>query len=307
MYCDFCMESGVSTDKTIFVQGCPSPCLETLKTDEGSNIHVFTTYMHVNEVNQTDAPALKAKLSLNKSLYPKLQHLFWTAHVINIKGRPLRGYLWQNEMDIAKGLDIGEHYHSRKVCIEFTSATADMQRSEMWIYLGRCNFLSVIVDGSVDSSITHNEMVYIQSCQKQIIKTNFIQCYQVKRGVACGMVNAVERAVETVMTCPDFMSKLVALGSDGASVMLRKNSGIIALLKENNLTWLLSTVLAIGWSCHTKLLSRKSLLHIKLVHYLVDCITCITTIPSMGPTQRMLSSAWIWRYIFKLELVVQDG
>ena len=34
------------------------------------------------------------------------------------------------------------------------------------------------------------------------------------------------------MTLPQFLNKLVALGSDGASVMLGKNGGVIAILKE---------------------------------------------------------------------------
>ena len=84
----------------------------------------------------------------------------------------------------------------------------------------------------MDSSITDNEMVYIQSCQRGLIKTDFIWCCQVQRGMANGIVNAVKRAVERVMTCPDFVSKLVTLGSNGASVMLGQNAGVIAFLKE---------------------------------------------------------------------------
>ena len=44
------------------------------------------------------------------------------------------------------------------------------------------------------------------------------------------MISAIKRAVETVMEWEDFKNKLVALGSDGASVMLGKNNGVIALL-----------------------------------------------------------------------------
>ena len=44
-------------------------------------------------------------------------------------------------------------------------------------------------------------------------------------------MNAVKRAIETLVQWNEFVSKLVALGSDGASVMLGKNNGVIALLK----------------------------------------------------------------------------
>ena len=38
--------------------------------------------------------------------------------------------------------------------------------------------------------------------------------------------------MKTVLEVPNFVSKLVALGSDGALVMLGKNSGVFALLKK---------------------------------------------------------------------------
>ena len=66
----------------------------------------------------------------------------------------------------------------------------------------------MIVDGGTDSSITENEMVYLQSCQKGIIKTNFIKCCQVQRGTASGIVHAIERAVEAVMTLPQVCKQI---------------------------------------------------------------------------------------------------
>ena len=75
-------------------------------------------------------------------------------------------------------------------------------------------------------------MVYLQSCQNGVVKTTFIQCCQVQRGTASGIVKAIERSVTTVMEMPDFLSKLIALGSDGAYVMLGHNAGVFALLQE---------------------------------------------------------------------------
>ena len=47
-----------------------------------------------------------------------------------------------------------------------------------------------------------------------------------------GVINAIKWSAETVMEFNTFLSKLVAMGSDGASVMLGKKSGVLALLKE---------------------------------------------------------------------------
>ena len=88
------------------------------------------------------------------------------------------------------------------------------------------------VNGSSDSSITESIMVYIHTCQKGEVKTTFIKCCQVQHGTALGVINAIKRSAETVMEFNTFLSKLVAMGSDGASVMLGKKSGVLALLKE---------------------------------------------------------------------------
>ena len=58
--------------KTNFVHGCPSLCIESIKKHEASSVHVFAANKHKNEVTPNEAPAWKAKLSLNKSIFLKL-------------------------------------------------------------------------------------------------------------------------------------------------------------------------------------------------------------------------------------------
>ena len=110
-----------------------------------------------NKMKPTDAPAVKAYHSLNKALFPKLQHLFHTVHALNIKARPYQDYAWVNELDERKGIEIGEKYRSAYTCREFSSAIASVHRADVSKYLATCNFMSVIVNGSSDSSITENE------------------------------------------------------------------------------------------------------------------------------------------------------
>ena len=66
--------------------------------------------------------------------------------------------------------------------------------------------MSVIVDGSTNSAFTENEMVYLHTCHKGEVKTNFITCCQVQHGTAAGVVNAIQRLAETVMDYNTFLS-----------------------------------------------------------------------------------------------------
>ena len=234
MFCDFCINAKIPGDKSAFIKDCGNLKLETLKKHETSSNHISAANKYANEKEPTKAPAFIAKMSLNKAVYDKLAIIFRTVHAINIQAQPARDYLWMNELDTMKGiLDSGTRYTTNEhKCVEFASAIADIQRQDIQDRLSGCKFISVIVDGSMDSSSTDNEMVYIQGCQKGTIATHFISCCQVERGTASQILEAIKKATETVMEWDDFQKKLVALGSDGASVMLGKNNGVIALLQK---------------------------------------------------------------------------
>ena len=197
--------------------------------------------------------------------------MFRTVHAINIQGRPARDYLWMNELDKTKGILNVKTKYSTNIhkCHEFASAIANVQREDIKKDIGECKFLSVIVDGSMDSSITDNEMVFIQTCQSGKISTNFLSCCQVQRGTASQIVDAIERAVKTVMDWKEFQKKLVALGSDGASVMLGRNNGVIAKLQEMQ-----PAVIAVHCSGHRLELAYKD--SIKKVQTAEKVITMLT-------------------------------
>ena len=119
----------------------------------------------------------------------------------------------------------------------------------------KLKFVLVIVDGSMDSSITDNEMIYLQTCQGGLISENFIYCCQVQCGTAPKIVEAIKRSVETITDWAQFTKKLVTLGSDGASVMLAKNNGVIALLQAIQLS-----MIAVHCSGHRLELAFKDMI-----------------------------------------------
>ena len=100
--------------------------IKSIKSHEGRNSHLFAN-KHANGQKPSEGPALKSRLSLNNALFPKQQHLPHTVHATNIKGMPHNDYKWFDELDVAKGLDIGDHYRNGFASLEFTSAVADVQ------------------------------------------------------------------------------------------------------------------------------------------------------------------------------------
>ena len=238
MFCDYCIPISSSAhhernvQKNAFIYGCSNIRLEIIKIHESTNTHLYAVNRKKNQCDPKNAPAHRAQQSLNKAIYAKLSIMFRTVHAINIHARSSTDFIWMNKLDAKKGLEIGEKYSGNpKNCREFAAAIADVQRKKISDKLSRSNFVSVIVDGSTDSAMAENEMIYIQTCSSGSISTNFIYCCQVECGTASGIIDAIQRAVKTICDWPQFIHKLVGLGSDGASVMLGKNNGVIALLQ----------------------------------------------------------------------------
>ena len=81
-FCDFCIKAGVSAEKPSFSNGCPSMHMESVWSHEASNVHVLAANKHVNEKKPSEAPALKAKLTLNRALFQKKCSSFFTQHML---------------------------------------------------------------------------------------------------------------------------------------------------------------------------------------------------------------------------------
>ena len=77
-----------------------------------------------------------------------------------------------------------------------------------------------------------NKIVFIQTCIVGEIHTDFLRCCQVKCGDAEGIRGAIEKDTTHLDMWERFCNKLVALGSDGASVMTGNKHGVIALLQK---------------------------------------------------------------------------
>ena len=86
LFCDYCIKAEVPSEKTAFIKGCKSLQLESIKVHEGSNMHLFSTNKYKNEQNPSEAPALKAQLSLNKLAMDRLKIMFCTVYALNLHG-----------------------------------------------------------------------------------------------------------------------------------------------------------------------------------------------------------------------------
>ena len=85
---------------------------------------------------------------------------FRTAHAIAKKGRPFSDFVWQCNLDEAKGLDVGNLYRNRKQAHTFIHHIAEAQREQDLKTLKTAKFISLILDGTTDRSVIEKEIVY---------------------------------------------------------------------------------------------------------------------------------------------------
>lgn len=97
-------------------------------------------------------------------------------------------------------------------------------------------FVSVISDGTTDSSITEDEIIYIRHSCDGTINMDFVALAGVTTANAVSIYNATLHALRERMEMSEaeVSRKLVGFGSDGAAVMLGKTGGVAALMKQLN-------------------------------------------------------------------------
>ena len=175
-------------------------------------------------------PAEKAIQKMNEEVFAKLEKLFRTCHAMAKHNRPFNDFVWQCQLDKAKATYIND-----KSARSFTQVRAETERANMKRVIERNKFASILSDGATDCSVTENEIVYVRVCERGVVSVKFMCCMATEKADAKGILNALKRAVESIgLEWEELLKKLVALGSDGASVMMGARKGVAALLKEKN-------------------------------------------------------------------------
>ena len=112
-----------------------------------------------------DRPAQNALQQLNADIFEKLLFLFRNDHTLAKHDRPYSDFAWHCQLDKRKGLNVGETYLNDKNCKIFTHAIALHERQKIKQEIENSPFVSILCDGSTDSSITDNETIYLRYMQ----------------------------------------------------------------------------------------------------------------------------------------------
>ncbi|XP_060563884.1 uncharacterized protein LOC132723223 [Ruditapes philippinarum] len=174
MKCSYCNEYE-SKRQSLFVQGCKSYKIETIKLHEQSKSHLkCQACYHAKCVPASMSEAGKLVQKLNDENFKKMAILFRTAHALAIHNRPFTDFIWMCELDSVKNVNVGETYRNEAAAKTFINYIAKNEITKVSSRISTSKFLCIIGDGSTDASVKEQEMWFVRYCREGIISTDFI-------------------------------------------------------------------------------------------------------------------------------------
>ncbi|KAJ8358389.1 hypothetical protein AAFF_G00010400 [Aldrovandia affinis] len=132
----------------------------------------------------------------------------------------------------------GIYRHSDSVD-DMEKALEDVVVKQLDEKLKGSDFIGIIIDETVNITVDKKRIIYVKLEIKGRVETCFLGNYDVHSGTARCIFDKVvevlrERNVEVLRERNVELSRVIGLGSDGASVMMGKRAGVGALLKKES-------------------------------------------------------------------------
>ncbi|XP_036001453.1 zinc finger protein 862-like [Fundulus heteroclitus] len=144
---------------------------------------------------------------------------------------------------------------------------AEVEREKIKENVKTTKFLSITTDGSTDSSVKEEELVYVRFSHLGKIESKFVGIKSVEKADASHISQAICDIMDQVSD--DCGSKLVAIGTDGASVMTGSKNGVVSKLKGDK-----SYIIGIHCMAHRLELSFSDAMRSNLIFQKVEDLLC---------------------------------
>jgi len=223
MICQICSNKG---KKNSFTIGCTDYKISACKQ------HSFTVD-HVAAIEETRASANLIKSVQNQNVKAEvgIQKLIANAYYLAKKGRPLSDFSDLNTLLKFQGVEVGTHYQNDHACQEFVNAISETIKEETERRMKESPVLGITIDESTDVSSTQNCVVFIIVLESHRASSIFWRLLELSRGTAEVIFQAISEAFSSASVS---MKKIVAMSTDGASVMTGCSNGVIQKLRSIN-------------------------------------------------------------------------
>ena len=222
----------LSDSSSAFVSGgCVNFRLDSLRSHAGSVGHQRAADAFRIAANPREAVIPRALRQLNKEVALKLEKLFDIAYFVAKMEMPFTTYPHLCLLEEKHAVELGQTYRNDKACKDFIVAISDQFKNEIGEQLQRAQFLGVMADSATDVGVREVEDVYVCYLKDGEPVNTFVGLRPCPNAKALGITEAVNSSMRDV--CDNWKEKAVALGTDGAAVMVGEVGGVFALLKRD--------------------------------------------------------------------------
>lgn len=242
MYCELCQKHNTSVRNTVWVN---IPCRlfrrDKIRDHEASQRHTDSLVTESHAVAAKRSGGIRAAIEKQVSLKRQavlgaLKCLYWlakeeSAHHTKFEsllelGKSL-GCTYLSELDNGKNA----HYTSHRIIDEFLSALSSCVEDDLLSKIRSSPVISILCDESTDVSNLKQLVVFCRFLAAGKPQTCFLKVTDIVDGKA---ETIEQKLIEICTQCGITTNKIFGFGSDGASVMTGRHSGVAARLKKHN-------------------------------------------------------------------------
>ena len=167
-----------------------------------------------------------------------LENRFNTAYYLAKKERPYSDFTELLELQ-EKNPDVKFRgsYRNERAAANFVDTCGEILKDELITDLKNANYYSVLMDGSTDSSVIEQELVYVLFLDKGVPTVKFSSIESVQSADADGLLSSLKDSFERVGV-DQFENHIHGLNVDGASVNTGVHNGLGTKISEDYAPWL---------------------------------------------------------------------
>ncbi|XP_073667564.1 zinc finger protein 862-like [Paramisgurnus dabryanus] len=185
-------------------------------------------------------------------------------------------------VDEKKGLAVGKTYRNANQAQVFMHYIAEIERRKVKEEISATKFISIMVDGSTDSSVMEEELVYTRMSRAGKVKVQFVGIQALKKADAAHITDAICSQMSAISGGEDWKGKLVACGTDGAAVMTGSKTGVVSRLRGER-----TYILGVHCMAHRLELAFKDVMKTNnLCRKVEDLLTGLFTFYHRSPLNR---------------------
>ena len=231
MFCSWCQRANANT--VWAKDGCTSLRAERVQEHENGPIHQKVASDRIKEADQRKQdsgllPVAREPENPRSSTSPYFS-LFANAHLCAVKNFSNLSFPAMCQHDRLKGVPLLDRFQNNVQCTEFEVCISEILKGDLQKKLLKSPVVAITIDESTDVAHLSQMMIYVKYIDVDagwIVKTEYLETLECDGADSKSIFDTLKACLQRWK----IYEKMVAFGSDGATVMIGEHSGVATRL-----------------------------------------------------------------------------